>query len=64
MLSLMVGNGCSAREVVYLGDSTTKTVRLRETVKNVKLWVKDKDGNVLPTVGDLPEGGYYRKDLK
>jgi hypothetical protein len=33
-------------------------VRLRETLKNVKVWVKDADGSVVAGKMDLPEGWY------
>jgi len=48
---------------VYLGSGTTKMVQLRETLKGVKVWVKDSTGVAIPMVADLPEGGFYRKDL-
>ena len=43
-------------KVVYVphGDA----VRLRETVKQVKVWVKTKDGEILPGKVDLPNGWY------
>lgn len=66
MLILMAGSnlvGCTSREVVYLGSNTTKTVRLRETVRQVKVWVKNEQGATLPAKTDLLEGGYYRSDL-
>lgn len=55
--------GCGSR-VVYLGSSTTKMVQLRQTVKDVKVWVKDSTGTAIPGVADLQEGGYYRSDLQ
>ena len=33
-------------------------VRLRETVKDVKVWVKDTDGKAVPGRMNLPEGWY------
>lgn len=33
-------------------------VRLRETIKDVKVWVKTKDGDIVPGKIDLPEGWY------
>ena len=64
LLVLLCGlNGCGSR-VVYLGSSTTKVVQLRETVKGVKVWMKDTTGTAIPGVADLMEGGYYRNDLK
>jgi hypothetical protein len=49
--------GCSGLwKTVYVphGDA----VRLRETVKNVKVWVKTKNGDIVPGKMDLPEGWY------
>lgn len=56
--------GSCAVRVMYLDAKTTKTVRLRETLKGAKIWVKDSTGAVLPAKADLLEGGYYRRDLK
>ena len=33
-------------------------MRLRETVKDAKVWVKDADGNTIAGRMDLPEGWY------
>jgi len=41
---------------IYVPHGTP--VRLRETVKNVKVWVKDADGEVVAGKLDLPEGWY------
>lgn len=35
-----------------------QAVRLRQTVKNVKVWVKTKQGEIVPGKMDLPEGWY------
>jgi len=48
---------------MYLGSGTTKTIRLRETLKGVKAWAKDSTGVSIPVTADLQEGGYYRDDL-
>lgn len=48
---------------MYLGNGSTQTVRLRETIKGAKVWVKDSTGTVIPAVMDLPEGGYFRNNL-
>jgi len=37
-------------------------VRLRETLKNVKVWVYDKDGNAQASEMDIPEGWYALTD--
>jgi len=39
-------------------------VQLRETLKGVKVWAKDSTGVAVPMIADLPEGGFYRGDLK
>lgn len=49
---------------MYLGSGTTKTIRLRETLKGVKVWAKDSTGVSIPVTTDLMEGGYYRCDLQ
>lgn len=54
---------CAVR-VMYLDATTTKTVRLRETIKGAKVWVKDSTGVTMPAKTDLLEGGYYRSGLK
>jgi len=47
--------GCATR-TLYVPDGTP--VRLRETVRAVKVWVVDGEGQVIPGVMDLPEGWY------
>ena len=47
--------GCGAR-TMYLPHY--RPVRLRETVKDVKVWVKDADGEPVAGRMDLPEGWY------
>ncbi len=37
-------------------------VRLRETVKDVDVWVKTKTGDIVPGKMDLPEGWYVLPD--
>ena len=44
---------------IYVPPGTP--VRLRETVRNVKVWVKTKTGKV-PVVMDLQEGWYVLSD--
>jgi len=64
LISLLLISACSSSSrVVYLGSGTTKMVQLRETLKGVKVWVKDSTGVAIPMAADLPEGGFYRKDL-
>lgn len=57
-------SSCVGTRTVYLGGDTTRTVRLRETVKGVDVWVKDSTGTSIPAKADLLEGGYYRNDLQ
>lgn len=47
---------CGMYRTVYVphGDA----VKLRETVKDVKVWVKTKDGEVVPGKMNLPEGWF------
>ena len=52
---LVLLSGCGTR-VVYIQHGTP--VRLRETVKDVKVWVKDADGQVVAGTMNLPEGWY------
>jgi hypothetical protein len=33
-------------------------VKLRETIKNVKVWIKTTEGGIIPGEMDLPEGWY------
>ena len=58
---LIVGAGCFTR-TVYVPAG--QPVRLRQTVRSVKVWVIDKDGKPVPSVKDLQEGGYYSPTLK
>jgi len=52
--------GCFTR-TVYVPAGTP--VRLRETIKNVKVWVPDEnDRYTTPGKVDLSEGGYYVPD--
>lgn len=43
-------------DTVYVPDG--QAVRLRETVRGVKVWVKTSDGDTVPGKMDLPEGWY------
>lgn len=55
LLLLIFIVSCS-NTIVYVphGDA----VRLRQDVKNVKVWVKTKDGEIVPGEMDLPNGWY------
>ena len=49
-------SGCGViwTRTVYIPDGTA--VRLRQPVKNVKIWAKDKDGEFVQGRITLPEG--------
>ena len=55
LLPILLLAGWGVR-TVYVPHGTP--VRLRETVKDVKVWVKDADGKPVPGRMDLPEGWY------
>jgi len=48
-------SSCAVR-TVYVRDGTP--VRLRETIEDAKVWVKNSDGEVVAGEMDLPEGWY------
>jgi hypothetical protein len=50
------GSGSLFTRTIYVRHGTP--VRLRETVEDVKVWVKDADGQVVPGRMDLYEGWY------
>ena len=54
IMLLTTGAGCV--RTIYVPHGTP--VRLRETVKDVKVWVKDADGKPVAGRMDLPEGWY------
>ena len=54
LIVVLLLSGCV--RTVYVPHGTP--VRLRETVKDVKVWVKDADGQVVAGRMDLPEGWY------
>lgn len=58
LLSVCV-SGCGTR-TIYL--KTGEPVRLRQEVRNCKIWVYDKDGNMVASEMDLPEGWYCLPD--
>ena len=53
--------GCGTR-TVYIPDG--QPVKLREALKNVKVWVKTKDGQIEAVEIDVPEGWYILPDKK
>jgi hypothetical protein len=48
--------GCSWNSTIYVPEGDA--VKLRETVKDVKVWVKVMDQSVLPGKMDLLDGWY------
>lgn len=48
--------GSPFTRTIYVPHGTP--VRLRETIKDAKVWVKDADGQVVAGKMDLPEGWY------
>ena len=54
LLVILLLAGCT--RTIYVPHGTP--VRLRETVRDVKVWVKDADGQVVAGRMDLPEGWY------
>ncbi|MBN1123937.1 MAG: hypothetical protein JXA82_02940, partial [Sedimentisphaerales bacterium] len=52
----LCGAGCMRTRTVYIPPG--EPVRLRETVKNVKIWTVDKNGKPVPGKVDLAEGWY------
>ena len=59
---LVFASGClTRRDAVYL--SRGDPVRLRQTVRSVKVWVYGQSGRLQEAVIDLPEGSYVVADL-
>ena len=55
LLPILLLTGCSVR-TIYVPHGTP--VRLRETVEDVKVWVKDADGKPVAGRMDLYEGWF------
>jgi len=58
LLPFVLLTGCV--RTIYVPHGTP--VRLRETVKDTKVWVKDGDGQAVEGRMDLPEGWYALPD--
>jgi len=54
LLPILLLAGCT--RTIYVPHGTP--VRLRETVEDVKVWVKDADGEPVAGKMDIPEGWY------
>lgn len=59
VIASFTGFGCATRVVLV---PSGEPVRLRETIRDAKVWVADKDGKEIPAVADLPEGWYALPD--
>jgi len=53
---MLLTSGAGCVRTIYVPHGTP--VRLRETVKHVKVWVKDADGEPVAGKMNLPEGWY------
>ena len=53
---LVMLTGCKYVQTVYVPHG--QAVRLRERIKNVKVWVKTETGEIVPGKMDLPEGWF------
>ena len=55
LLCVFLLTGCGTR-TIYVADG--EPVRLRETIRGAKVWVKDQNGQNVAGEMDLPEGWY------
>ena len=55
LLIVLTVTGCATR-TIYVSDGDP--VRLRQDVKNVKIWVYDLNGEPVASIITLPEGWY------
>ena len=55
LLCMLLFSGCGAR-TIYVPEG--EPVRLRETIRGAKVWVKDQNGNTVAGRVDLLEGWY------
>ena len=56
LLIVLVPTSAGCIRTVYVPAGTA--VRLRETIKDAKVWVKDSNGEAVAGKMDLPEGWY------
>ena len=59
---LLILPGCFGSRTVYVPSG--EPVRLRETVKNARIWTLGKDGKPVAGKMDLPEGWYCLEDTE
>ena len=55
LLCMLLLGGCGTR-TIYVPHG--EPVRLRETIRGAKVWVKDQNGQAVAGKMDLPEGWY------
>lgn len=48
--------GCMSMRTIYIPNG--QAVKLRQTVKKVKVWILDKEKKMVEGTMDLPEGWY------
>lgn len=60
VIALLIA-GCAVR-TIYIPYG--EPVRLREPIRNAKVWVADKSGKETPGEMDLPEGWYCLPDTR
>ena len=60
LIVVLILPGCFGSHVVYIPSG--EPVRLRETIKNAKIWTLDKDGKPVAGRMTLPEGWYCLED--
>jgi hypothetical protein len=53
---------CQIVKTIYVKPG--QPVRLRETLKNVKVWVADSEGKWQESIMDIPDGWYALSDNK
>lgn len=58
--TLILPVGCMRTRTIYVPPG--EPVRLRETIKNVKIWTVDKNGKPVPGKVDIPEGWFCLPD--
>ena len=56
LLMCLFLTGCVSTKTVYISDG--EPVRIRETIKNTKVWTLDADGNPIAGRMDIPAGWY------
>ena len=62
VIVLLILPGCFGSRTVYVPSG--EPVRLRETIKNAKIWTLGKDGKPVAGKMDLPEGWYCLEDTE